>query len=124
VILLLFAHVNPVARLAPVVEAENVPLRAAVGRVLAQDVVAGMNLPLHANSAVDGYALAHSDLFPDRETVLSLGGRAAAGDLLGRPVNPGEAIRIFTGAPMPDARIPSSCRRIASSSAAPMARKS
>jgi molybdopterin molybdotransferase len=89
-------------RLAPVVEAENVPLRAAVGRVLAQDVVAGMNLPPHANSAVDGYALAHCDLFPDRETVLSLGGRAVAGHLLGRPVNPGEAIRIFTGAPMPD----------------------
>jgi molybdopterin biosynthesis enzyme len=39
-------------RLAPVVEAENAPVRAAVGLVLAQDVVARMNLPPHANSAV------------------------------------------------------------------------
>ena len=53
-------------RLAPVVEAENVPVRAAVGRVLAQDVVARMNLPPHANSAVDGFAVVHSDLFSDR----------------------------------------------------------
>jgi molybdopterin molybdotransferase len=89
-------------RLAPVVEAENVPVRAAVGRVLAQDVVARMNLPPHANSAVDGYAVVHSDLFPDRETVLSVGGRAAAGQLLGRQLRRGEAIRIFTGAPMPE----------------------
>jgi molybdopterin molybdotransferase len=50
-------------RLEPVVEAENVPfmsdqLLAAAGRVLAQDLVAGMDLPPHANSAVDGYAVA------------------------------------------------------------------
>jgi hypothetical protein len=45
-------------RLASVVGAENVPSGAAAGRVLAQDVVARMNLPPHANSAVDGYALA------------------------------------------------------------------
>ena len=74
--------------LEPVVEAENVPLLAAAGRVLAQDVIAGMDLPPHANSAVDGYAVAHSDLFPDRETVL--------------PVGRGEAIRIFTGVPIPE----------------------
>jgi molybdopterin molybdotransferase len=66
-------------QLEPVVEAENVPLLAAAGRVLAQDLVAGMDLPPHANSAVDGYAVAHSDLFPDRETVSSVGGRTAAG---------------------------------------------
>src|SRR5262249_57750626 len=59
-------------------------------------------LPRHANSAVDGYAVAHADLLPDRETVLQVTGRAAAGHPLGRPARPGEAIRIFTGAPMPD----------------------
>ena len=75
-------------RLEPVIEAENVPLLAAAGPVLAQDLVAGMDLPPHANSAVDGYAVAHSDLFPDRETVL--------------PVGRGEAIRIFTGVPIPE----------------------
>jgi len=89
-------------RLEPVVEAENVPLRAAAGRVLPQDVVAGMDLPPHSNSAVDGYAVAHSDLFPDRETVLSVGGRTTPGQSLGRPVCRGEAIRIFTGAPIPE----------------------
>src|SRR5215472_14123537 len=77
-------------RLEPVVEAENVPLLASAGRVLAQDVVAGMDLPPHANSAVDGYAVAHSDLFPDRETELPVGGRAAAGHPLGRPIQRGE----------------------------------
>jgi molybdopterin molybdotransferase len=94
-------------RLEPVVEAENVPfmsdqLLAAAGRVLAQDLVAGMDLPPHANSAVDGYAVVHSDPFPDRETVLSVRGRTAAGQSLGRPVCRGEAIRIFTGAPIPE----------------------
>jgi molybdopterin molybdotransferase len=90
------------ARLSRVVESETVELRASAGRILASDVVATMNLPPHANSAVDGYAVAHSDLLPDRETLLPITGRAAAGHALDRRVRRGEAIRIFTGAPMPD----------------------
>jgi molybdopterin molybdotransferase len=90
------------ARISPVVGIETVPLAAAAGRILARDVIATMNLPPHANSAVDGYAVAHADLLPDQETVLPVTGRAAAGHPLGRPVRRGEAIRIFTGAPMPD----------------------
>ena len=90
------------ARVAPVVETETVPLPAAAGRILARDLIATMNLPPHANSAVDGYAVAHADLMPDRETVLPVTGRAAAGHPLDRPARRGEAIRIFTGAPMPD----------------------
>ena len=78
------------------------PLPQAAGRMLARDLVAPMNLPPHANSAVDGYALAHADLLPDGETVLPVTGRAAAGHPLDRPVTRGEAIRIFTGAPMPE----------------------
>jgi len=89
-------------RVAAVVETETAPLEAARGRILARDVVATMNLPPHANSAVDGYAFAHADLTPDRETVLSISGRAAAGHPLGRRAGRGEAIRIFTGAPMPE----------------------
>src|SRR6266571_1779544 len=88
-------------RVAPVVETETAPLRTAAGRILARDIVATMDLPPHANSAVDGYAVAHADLLPDRETVLPITGRAAAGHPLGRPTRRGEAIRIFTGAPMP-----------------------
>jgi molybdopterin molybdotransferase len=90
------------ARVTPVVGAEIVPLAEAAGRVLARDLVADMDLPPHANSAVDGYAVAHADLLPDRDTVLPVTGRVAAGHPLGRATERGEAIRIFTGAPMPD----------------------
>ena len=89
-------------RVVPVVESERVPLPRAAGRILAQDLRADFDLPPHANSAVDGYALAHADLLPDRETILPVGGRAAAGHPLGRPISRGETIRIFTGAVMPD----------------------
>ena len=90
------------ARVRPVVETETAPLPTAAGRILARDLIATMNLPPHANSAVDGYAVAHADLMPDRETVLPVTGRAAAGHPLDRTLRRGEAIRIFTGAPMPD----------------------
>src|SRR5215469_17047584 len=89
-------------RVVPVVGEETVPLTAASGRILAHDLVAEMDLPPHANSAVDGYAVAHADLSPDGDTVLPLTGRAAAGHPLGRTLERGEAIRIFTGAPMPE----------------------
>ena len=90
------------ARVTPVVETETVPLTAAAGRILARDMIATMNLPPHDNSAVDGYAVAHADLTPDRDTIMPVTGRAAAGHPLDRPARRGEAIRIFTGAPMPD----------------------
>ncbi len=89
-------------RVVPVVGSETIALRAAAGRILARDLVASMDLPPYANSAVDGYAVAHADLRPERETELPVGGRAAAGHPLDRPIRPGEAIRIFTGAPMPE----------------------
>ena len=88
-------------RIVAVVEEEAVRLGEARGRILARDLVAGMDLPPHANSAVDGYAVAHADLLCDRETELPVGGRAAAGHPLDRALRRGEAIRIFTGAPMP-----------------------
>ena len=90
------------ARVTPVVGTETVPLSAAAGRILARDIIATMNLPPHDNSAVDGYAVAHADLIPDRDTVMPVTGRAAAGHPLDRPARRGEAIRIFTGAPMPE----------------------
>jgi molybdopterin molybdotransferase len=89
-------------RIAPVVSEEEAPLAEACGRILARDLVAAIDVPPHPNSAVDGYAVAHADLLPDRDTVLPVTGRAAAGHPLGRPAARGEAIRIFTGAPMPD----------------------
>ncbi|HYZ39228.1 MAG TPA: gephyrin-like molybdotransferase Glp [Stellaceae bacterium] len=89
-------------RVAAIVETETIPVQAACGRVLAGDVVATMNLPPHANSAVDGYAFAHADLMHNQETVLPVSGRAAAGHPLGGPKVRGAAVRIFTGAPMPE----------------------
>ncbi len=89
-------------RLQPVAGSESVPLRAALGRVLAEDVIAGRDVPPHDNSAVDGYAVYFDDLDGQSDTSLPVGGRAAAGHPLDRPAQRGEAIRIFTGAPMPD----------------------
>jgi len=89
-------------RLGTVVGTESVPLMDALGRILAADLVAGRDVPPADNSAVDGYAVAFDDLAADGETRLPVGGRITAGHPLGRPARPGEALRIFTGAPMPD----------------------
>ncbi len=83
-------------------EPEPVPLFRALGRILAEDVVAPHDVPPHDNSAVDGYAVFFDDLAADRETVLPVSGRAGAGHPLRRPAVRGEAVRIFTGAPMPE----------------------
>jgi molybdopterin molybdotransferase len=80
---------------------ETVGLARAPGRVLAADLVAPVDLPPFDNSAVDGYAVRHADLNADAETRLLVVDRVTAGQIARRPVAPGEAIRIFTGAPMP-----------------------
>ena len=89
-----------VERLSPVAESEVLPLSEADGRVLADDIVASLDLPPFANSAVDGYAVRFSDLKGTGETVLPVQGRLAAGSV-GQPPPTGAAVRIFTGAPMP-----------------------
>ncbi|NQU71361.1 MAG: molybdopterin molybdenumtransferase MoeA, partial [Rhodospirillales bacterium] len=89
-------------RLSVVVEPEQIGLRAALGRILAEDVRSERAVPPHDNAAVDGYAVRFDDLDPNGETMLTVSGRVAAGHPLGRATQPGEAIRIFTGAPMPD----------------------
>lgn len=86
----------------PVVGVESVPLRAALGRVLAEDVASDRNVPPHDNSAVDGYAVFHADLSAGQDTRLLVGGRITAGHPLLGEVEHGKAYRIFTGAPMPD----------------------
>jgi molybdopterin molybdotransferase len=88
-------------RLDVVVEPEPVALRKALGRILAADVTSDLAVPPHDNAAVDGYAVAFDDLDADRETRLPVTARVAAGQALDRAARPGEAIRIFTGAPMP-----------------------
>ena len=90
------------SRLSAVKESETVPLALADGRVLAKDMVAPLPLPPFTNSAVDGYALRGEDLPETVEIAFPVSGRIQAGMSAGQPVSPGEAVRIFTGAPMPD----------------------
>ncbi len=86
----------------PVDGLEEIALLDADGRILAASLIAPVDLPPFFNSAVDGYAVRHSDLAPHGETSLPVGGRIAAGSAAMRPAGAAEAIRIFTGAPMPE----------------------
>jgi molybdopterin molybdotransferase len=70
----------------------------ALGRVLAEDIRAPIDVPPHENSAMDGYALRLGDLGADRR--LQISQRIAAGEPP-RPLALGTAARIFTGAPLP-----------------------
>lgn len=80
-------------------DTEQVPLQHASGRVMADDAVARRDQPPFAASAMDGYAVAADAVRPGaRFTVI---GAAAAGHAFGGHVSPGEAVRIFTGAPVP-----------------------
>ena len=87
------------AKLAPAVAAETLPLPQALFRILAEDVVAPLNVPPHDNSAVDGWAFRHGDLPEDCR--LPVVGRVAAGHPFQGDLPQGGAVRIFTGAPMP-----------------------
>lgn len=88
-------------RVVPVEGCEAVPLRNAQGRVLAETLVAPVDLPPFDNSAVDGFAMRADDLDPEGEKRLAIVDRVAAGHAARLALKPGEAIRIFTGAPMP-----------------------
>jgi molybdopterin molybdotransferase len=89
-------------RVTPVAETEPMGLRTAMGRVVAQDVRAPIDLPPFDNSAVDGFAVRHQQLASDRETPLRVIDRVTAGRSAAGPIGEGEAVRIFTGAPMPE----------------------
>ncbi|SJM32530.1 Molybdenum cofactor synthesis domain-containing protein [Mesorhizobium delmotii] len=85
-----------------VAEIERIPLMDAAGRVLAGEINAAIELPPFDNSAMDGYAIRTAHLSGAGPWELSVGGRAAAGEVhAGRGSRPKEAIRIFTGAAMP-----------------------
>lgn len=89
------------ARVAAVSGQEMAPLRQALGRVLTADLIAPFNLPPFDNSAVDGYAVRGEDIDSAREQRLTIIDRVAAGHAAAHAVKSGEAVRIFTGAPMP-----------------------
>ncbi|MFZ0987795.1 MAG: gephyrin-like molybdotransferase Glp, partial [Xanthobacteraceae bacterium] len=89
------------ARVKPVSGRQSVPLREALGRVLAADIIAPLNLPPFDNSAVDGYAVRGENIDAAREQRLAIVDRVAAGHAAAHAIKSGEAVRIFTGAPMP-----------------------
>ncbi|SFI26681.1 molybdopterin molybdochelatase [Collimonas sp. OK307] len=86
----------------PVTAIEKVALRSALDRVLASDIISPINVPAHDNSAMDGYAFNAVDLLPDADTMLSVVGTAHAGRAFDGTLARGQAIRIMTGALMPD----------------------
>jgi molybdopterin molybdotransferase len=90
------------SRLTPVAEAETVALAEADGRVLAKDLIAPLSLPPFTSSAVDGYAVHGADLPAEGERVFPIVARVQAGMSPGALIDPGHAVRIFTGAPMPE----------------------
>jgi molybdopterin molybdotransferase len=82
--------------------AECVALKAALGRVLAEDVIAPLDLPPERNSAVDGYAFNHRDIDAENGFSLALAGTSWAGRPYTGPLQNGQCIRIFTGAALPE----------------------
>ena len=89
-------------RLHPVVAQVDVPVHRSMGRVLAASCTAPRPIPAHDNAAVDGFAVAHSDLNATEPTRLPIGNRLAAAVQQKFPTHePGSATRIFTGAVMP-----------------------
>ncbi|NDG39399.1 MAG: molybdopterin molybdenumtransferase MoeA [Betaproteobacteria bacterium] len=92
-----------IARLVPRVQAvESLAIRSALGRVLARDLVSGIDVPSHDNSAMDGYALRSTDLLGTADTLIKVAGTAYAGTPFGDTVPIGQGVRIMTGAVMPD----------------------
>lgn len=79
---------------------EEVPLAQAAGRVLARDVAANRDQPPFAASAMDGYAVRAEEARPG--ATFTVIGAAAAGHGFGGAIGPGQAVRIFTGAPLPE----------------------
>jgi molybdopterin molybdotransferase len=89
------------ARVVAVAETERVDLLHADGRILAADIAAPLPLPPFTNSAVDGYAVRSADL-GTAELIFPVTGRVQAGAASPQPIAPRHAMRIFTGAPMPE----------------------
>ncbi|GAB4516424.1 MAG: molybdopterin molybdotransferase MoeA [Anaerolineae bacterium] len=93
-------------------EVETVPILEALGRVLAETVTAPMDVPPLSNTAMDGYAVRSEDVAsarPEAPVRLQIAADLAAGYVREQPVQPGTAVRIMTGAPIPpgaDAVIP------------------
>jgi len=88
----------------PAPASEDVALREAAGRVLAEQVRSPIDLPVFDNSSMDGYALRAADVAsakPDAPVRLRLAGKIAAGEVFAGEVTAGHCVRLFTGSPLP-----------------------
>ncbi len=97
------ARERVLSRIRPL-EPETVPITEALGRVTAEDVAAAYDIPPHANTAMDGYAVRAADTMkasPEHPARLRVIADLAAGYVSDKEVSPGTAIRIMTGAPIP-----------------------
>ena len=88
--------------LTPVSGVVRVPVRDALGRVIAVDIPSPVNVPSHRNSAMDGWALRGADLKGGSETTLAEIGVAFAGKPFAGGVGPGQCVRIMTGGVVPE----------------------
>jgi molybdopterin molybdotransferase len=95
------AQAHILDRITAAVPPELLPLAAALGRVLADDVRAEMDVPPTDNSAVDGYAVASADIPGTGTRALEVVAELAAGSVFAGTLRPGQTLRIMTGAPMP-----------------------
>ncbi|MDP3589262.1 MAG: molybdopterin molybdotransferase MoeA, partial [Methylobacter sp.] len=86
----------------PVSGTEKLTLKDALGRVLAESVYSPINIPHDRNAAMDGYAFASRDMADGQVFTLSLAGTSWAGRPFEGTLQPGECVRIFTGAVVPD----------------------
>ncbi len=90
-----------VAEVTPIAGREFLPVRSALGRILAADIVAPHDVPAHDNSAMDGYAVRFDTLPAAGEARLAVVGTAFAGNAFSGIVGKGQAVRIMTGAVLP-----------------------
>ena len=88
--------------LEPLTATLRVPIRSALGRVLAEDVVSPVDVPSHRNSAMDGWAMRGADLKADAETTLAEIGASFAGKPFPGKVGAGQCVRIMTGGVVPE----------------------
>ncbi len=95
------AQAHILERITTPAQPELLPLAAALGRVLALDVRAEMDVPPTDNSAVDGYAVAAADIPATSTRALEVVAELAAGSVFAGTLRSGQALRIMTGAPMP-----------------------
>jgi molybdopterin molybdotransferase len=86
----------------PITGFEQVAIRSALGRTLAEDIRSGINVPPHTNSAMDGYAVTGDDLPAEGSRELRVIGTSWAGTPFPGRVASGECVRIMTGAKVPE----------------------